>query len=85
MTMSLTITNHGGETIEVITDNNAAPVTLKSRCSNLYVASESIQIRPAPMTSATADSLPKPILDDPATWPTLPDDSGSDILPPTTP
>jgi hypothetical protein len=67
--LNVTITNHNLADIAICIDGNYhAAVLLRSRCTNNYVANESIEIRvaavqPQPMRE-------QPILDDPATWPT---------------
>jgi hypothetical protein len=64
--LNLTITNHNAGTIEVSVDGNP-PTTLNGRCTNLYVATDSIAINAAPIPDEP--ELEPKILDDPTTWP----------------
>lgn len=78
--INVTITNHNAGAIEIVVDNNDAAVTLQGRCTNLYVASESLTIRAMPVEDQP--ELEKPILDDPATWPAKVPDEVPTNMPP---
>jgi hypothetical protein len=70
--LNVTITNHNVGTIEVSVDGNP-PTTLQGRCTNLYVATDSIALNAAPIPDQPV--LEPKILNDPATWPAkLPDE-----------